>query len=81
MKCAVCNEKMKKKNKQLELSIHGKLYILEKVPYEECEKCGEKVVNSIVSKWIFAQIRNKHFFKKCIELPVIPSYHHTVSSL
>jgi len=73
MKCAVCHGEMKKKKSQLELTVKGVLYILEKVPYEACAECGEKVLKPEISRWIFDQIRKKQFYKKIIELPFIPA--------
>ena len=65
---------MSKKNAQLELKVHGELYILEKVPYEEFESCGERVLSPEIGRWVFTQITGKHYLKKCIEMPVIPPY-------
>jgi len=73
MKCAVCNGKMSKKKTQLEMTVKGVLYILEKVPYEECRDCGEKVLSPDISRWIFDQINKKHYYKKSVELPFIPA--------
>jgi len=74
MKCAVCHGTMRKRKSQLELTVGGVLYILEKVPYEQCGDCGEKVLTPEVSKWISEQIRKKHYYKKHIEIPFVPAY-------
>lgn len=50
MKCAVCHGKMEKKQGEIELRIHGKLYLVDCVSYQECSYCGERTLSPKISQ-------------------------------
>jgi len=71
MKCAACHHSMVRKRGEIDLRIHGKLYLVENVSYEECPFCGEKVLSPEVSKLLFEKIENKEFVEQTISVPVL----------
>lgn len=71
MKCAVCHEQMEQRQGQIELRIHGKLYLVENVSYQECPSCGERVLSPDVSQDIFNKIKRKEYKEKHILVPVV----------
>jgi YgiT-type zinc finger domain-containing protein len=70
MKCALCHGQMKKKQGEIELRIHGKLYLVDCVSYQECSCCGERTLSPEISQDIFSKIKRKEFKEKHILLPV-----------
>ena len=71
MKCAVCHAQTEQKRGEIELRIHGKLFLVENVLYEECPSCGERVLSPEISQDIFNKISQKEYKEKQIVVPVI----------
>lgn len=71
MKCVACHAQMDQKRGQIELRIHGKLFLVENVLYEECPSCGERVLSPEISQDIFDKIVKKDYEEKQIIVPVV----------
>lgn len=71
MKCAVCHAQMEKRRGEIELRIHGKLFLVENVPYLECSSCGERIISPEISQDIFNKITKKEYKEKQIVVPVV----------
>jgi len=71
MRCAAGHGRMVKKTGELDLRIHGILYLLRNVPYEECPFCGEKVLDPLVSSVLFERIKNADYLIESIDVPVL----------
>lgn len=71
MKCVACHAMMDQKRGQIELRIHGKLFLVENVLYEECPSCGERVLSPEISQDIFDKIVKKDYEEKQIIVPVV----------
>ena len=71
MKCTVCHAQMAQKRGEIELRIHGKLFLVENVLYEECPSCGERVLSPEISQDIFNKISQKEYVEKQIIVPVV----------
>jgi YgiT-type zinc finger domain-containing protein len=71
MKCAAGHGRMVKKTGELDLRIHGILYLLRNITYEECPFCGEKVLDPFVSGILFERIKNGDYFIESIKVPVL----------
>ena len=71
MKCAVCHNEMVKKIGEIDLRIHGKLYIVKNVSYEECPACGEKVLSPEVSQDLYGKIERGEFVEETVSIPVL----------
>jgi hypothetical protein len=53
------------------MHVHGILYLLRNVPYEECPFCGEKVLDPFVSSVLFERIKNGDYSFESIDVPVL----------
>ena len=71
MKCIACHEQMEEKHGEIELRIHGQLFLVKNVTYQECPSCGERVLSSEVSQNIFEKIARKEYMEKQIVMPVV----------
>jgi YgiT-type zinc finger domain-containing protein len=71
MKCAVCHNEMVKKIGEIDLRIHGKLYIVKNVSYEECPACGERVLSPDVSQDLYGKIERGQFVEETVSIPVL----------
>jgi len=71
MQCAACRGQMQTKQGEIELRIHGKLYLVENVIFQECTMCGERVLSPQVSKDIFAKVQGHEYKERQVLLPVI----------
>ena len=71
MKCAACHGQMQTKRGEIELRIHGKLYLVENVTFQECSLCGERVLSPQVSQEIFAKIQSHSYKERQMYLPVV----------
>ncbi len=71
MKCAACGETMLNKKGELDLRVNEKLYIVSNASFEECPKCGERVIAPSVSEEIFSLISSKHYSEKETKIPVV----------
>lgn len=71
MKCAACEQKMVKRTTELDLRIDDKLYLVNNVSLEECQNCGERVIEPIISEEIFNMIKSHKYDIKTINLPVV----------
>ena len=71
MKCAACHTELVKKTGEIDLRIHGKLYIGRNVSYEECPSCGEKVLSPEVSQDLYGKIKHGDFAEESLRVPVL----------
>ena len=71
MKCAVCKSEMAKKNNQLDLRINGELFLIDGAEFEECPKCGERVVNPETAEEIFNRVKNGNYRKRPVEVSTL----------
>ena len=66
MTCSVCRREMTAKVGEIELRIHGELFLAKNIPYEECTFCGERVISPKVSQDIYDKIQNKTFIRSSL---------------
>jgi len=71
MKCAVCHNEMVKKKGEIDLRIHGKLYLVRNVSYEECPACGETVLSPEVSQDLYGKIERGQFVEETVSIQVL----------
>ncbi|MBW1700224.1 MAG: YgiT-type zinc finger protein [Deltaproteobacteria bacterium] len=71
MKCAACHNEMVKKKGEIDLRIHGKLYLVRNVSYEECRVCGERVLSPEVSQDLYGKIERGEFVEETVRIPVL----------
>lgn len=71
MKCASCEQQMVEKISELDLRVNNKLYIVNNVKLEECNNCGEQVIDPIISEEIFNMIKSNSYKVKTLNLPVV----------
>ena len=71
MKCAACEQDMVKKVAELDLRVNNKLHLVRNVELEECENCGERVIDPAVSERIFDMINARKYHLKAVDLPVL----------
>jgi YgiT-type zinc finger domain-containing protein len=71
MKCAAGHGQMVRKLGELDLRIHGVLYLLRNITYEECPLCGEKVLDPVVSGKLFEKIKKGDYLFESIRVPVL----------
>ena len=71
MRCAACHTELVKKKGEIDLRIHGKLYIVRSVSYEECPSCGEKVLSPEVSQDLYEKIKHGEFAEETLRIPVL----------
>ena len=71
MKCAACHNEMVKKKGEIDLRIHGRLYLVRNVSYEECRSCGERVLSPEVSQDLFEKIKRREFVEETVKIPVL----------
>jgi YgiT-type zinc finger domain-containing protein len=71
MKCAAGHGRMVKKRGELDLRIHGVLYLLRNTPYEECPFCGEKVLDPLVSNALYEKIKRGDYLIEAMNIPVL----------
>ena len=62
---------MSKRKGEIDLRIDGKLYLVRKVSYEECQYCGEKVLSPETTELLFEKIKNGDFIEQTISVPVL----------
>ena len=71
MKCAVCHNEMVEKGGEIDLRIHGRLYLVRNVSYEECPACGERVLSPEVSQDLYGKIERGEFVEETVSIPVL----------
>jgi YgiT-type zinc finger domain-containing protein len=62
---------MTKKNNQLDLRINGELFLIDGAEFEECPKCGERVVDPETAEEIFCRVKNGSYRRKPVEVAVL----------
>jgi YgiT-type zinc finger domain-containing protein len=72
MKCIVCKNVMKRKKTTIELRLKGDLIIIDGIPADVCDYCGEKVLSPEVVDSVskIYKNRNRKKMKKIISVPV-----------
>jgi YgiT-type zinc finger domain-containing protein len=71
MKCAACHNEMVKKKGEIDLRIHGRLYLARNVAYEECRACGERVLSHEVSQDLYGKIERGEFVEETVKIAVL----------
>ena len=71
MKCSVCHAQMEQRQGEIELRIHGRLFLVDNVTYQECPTCGERVLSPEISQDIFDKITRKQFKEIQMVVPVV----------
>ena len=71
MKCILCNGNLNQKNVKLDLWVDEELVIVEDIPADVCDQCGEKYVSAEVSKEIDKLLKNRVNAHKKIEVTVL----------
>lgn len=71
MKCSACHSEMVKKKGEIDLRIEGRLYLVRNVIFEECSRCGERVLDPQVSRDLFDKIKKKKFVEMTITVPIL----------
>jgi YgiT-type zinc finger domain-containing protein len=62
---------MVEKKGEIDLRIHGKLYLVRHVSYEECPACGERVLSPEVSQDLYGKIERGEFVEETVNIPVL----------
>ena len=72
MRCIVCKNEMKRKKTIIELRLKDDLIIIDDIPADVCDYCGEKVLSPEVvdSAREIYENRDKKKMKKVISVPV-----------
>jgi len=72
MKCIVCKNVMKRKKTTIELRLKGDLIIIDGIPADVCDYCGEKVLSpeAVDSVSKIYKNRDRKKMKKVISVPV-----------
>jgi len=72
MKCIVCKNAMKRKKTTIELRLKGDLIIIDGIPADVCDYCGEKVLSPEVVDSVskIYKNRDRKKMKKVISVPV-----------
>ncbi len=71
MNCTICNGNLRKDIVKLDLWVDNELVIIEDIPAEVCNQCGEKYVSAKVSKDIDKLLEKRSNAKKKIEAYVL----------
>ena len=71
MKCAACRTELVRRIGEIDLEIHGKLYIGRNVSCEECPSCGEKALSPEVSQDLYTKIKHGEFAEQILRIPVL----------
>jgi len=71
MACAICGGDLKKARVKLDLWTNDELTIIEDVPAEVCQQCGEKYLSSETTKKIDKLIMDRPKSTKKLEVPVL----------
>ena len=71
MKCAACEQEMVKKITELDLRVNNKLYLVNNVKLDECNNCGEQVIEPEISEKIFNMIKSNSYNVKTVDLPIV----------
>ena len=72
MKCIVCKNEMKRKKTTIELRLKDDLILIDDIPADVCDYCGEKVLSPDVVDSVreIYENRDKKKMKKVISVPV-----------
>ena len=72
MKCIVCKNEMKRKKTTIELRLKDDLILIDDIPADVCDYCGEKVLSLEVVDSVreIYENRDKKKMKKVISVPV-----------
>jgi len=70
MKCIFCGGKLKKDNVTFTYQDDHKYIIVEDVPAEVCNSCGEKIYSPAVTDDLLKFAKNKFHAVKTIKVPV-----------
>ena len=72
MKCIVCKNEMKRKKTTIELRLKDDLILIDDIPADVCDYCGEKVLSPEVVDSVreIYENRDKKKMKKVISVPV-----------
>jgi YgiT-type zinc finger domain-containing protein len=71
MKCAACEQEMVERTTELDLRVENKLYLVSNVKLEECQNCGERLIEPTISEEIFNMIKSHKYKLKTVDLPVL----------
>ena len=71
MKCQVCSGKMEVKRINHDVWVNRKLFVVQDVPAEVCERCGETVFTPQVTERIFSTLKRSDSPKKTLKVPVL----------
>ena len=76
MKCIVCKNEMKRKKTTIELRLKEDLIVIDDIPADVCEYCGEKVLSPDVVDSVrkIYENRDKEKMKKVLSVPVYSFY-------
>ena len=72
MKCIVCKNTMRRKKTTIELRLKNDLILIDDIPADVCDYCGEKVLSPEVVDTVHEiyENRDKKKTKKIISVPV-----------
>lgn len=62
---------MERKRGDLDMRIDGQLFIIRNVKYQECQTCGERVLEPQDSEEIYERVRTHEYVQETIEVPVV----------
>jgi YgiT-type zinc finger domain-containing protein len=69
VKYAACHTELVRKVGEIDLRIHGKLYLGRNVSYEGCPSCGEKALSPEVSEDLYEKIKRGEFAEETLRIP------------
>ena len=76
MKCQVCSGEMKLKHIQHDLWVGKKLFVIQDVPADVCDLCGETVFNPKITDRILTTVKfSKKSKRRLMEVPVLTLKH------
>ena len=78
MLCEFCGGETKRKNVKRQHWLNKKLYIVENVNAEVCQKCGERYFHAKILDAIDAFLSQKHPVKAHIDVEIV-SLHQTMA--
>jgi len=83
MKCIVCKNAMKRKKTTIEFRLRDDLILIDDIPADVCDYCGEKVLSPEVVDAVreIYENRDKKKMKGIISVPVYSFAKHTSDQL
>lgn len=70
-KCYFCKGKIARENVKVDFWWGEELFLIENVPAEVCQQCGERYYNSDVSKKLDAIVQGEGKIRKSIQVPIV----------